>query len=187
MSSESKICFKEPLFKEILCLRAMNFTWLQSCSPVERLLTPKCFTGSADLWVFSDLMPTSESEGHTVYGPDASSSATLFSGQTFDISYGSGSASGAVYSETLTIGSTDGSFTIGGYPLEAATDASDSFTSAYAMSGLFGLDMSTTQLQGPTSEITYMYFLDAYVGSKYYPPCFHHQDAILSVECRLEN
>lgn len=71
-----------------------------------------------------------------------------------------------MYADVLIVGSTQGSLAIGGYPLKAARDASTSLTSAYGISGLFGMDMATYQLQGPNTEPTWLAFVNAYVGGK---------------------
>lgn len=54
-------------------------------------------TGSADLWVFSSSLPSSESSGHTTFDPSQSSTWSDYDGGSWKISYGDGSsASGTV-------------------------------------------------------------------------------------------
>lgn len=62
-------------------------------------------TGSADLWVFSSELSSSESAGHTVYDPSQSGTAQKLQGYTWNITYGDGSSSsGNVYTDTVTVG-----------------------------------------------------------------------------------
>lgn len=59
-------------------------------------------TGSADLWVFSDKLPSSERGQHSIY---KTGDGQIQSGSTWDISYGDGSgASGVVYADKVAIG-----------------------------------------------------------------------------------
>jgi aspergillopepsin I len=59
-------------------------------------------TGSADLWVFSDKLPSSERGQHSIY---KTGGGKLQSGSSWDISYGDGSgASGVVYADKVVIG-----------------------------------------------------------------------------------
>jgi hypothetical protein len=59
-------------------------------------------TGSSDLWVFSDELPSSERTGHAIY---KTSSSKVLSGQTWSITYGDGSgAKGNVYADTVVVG-----------------------------------------------------------------------------------
>lgn len=79
-------------------------------------------TGSADLWVFSTLMPSSEQSGHVVYNP--STSGRKLQGSTWNISYGDGSgASGTVYADKVVVGSV----TATSQAVEAATSVSAQF------------------------------------------------------------
>lgn len=59
-------------------------------------------TGSADLWVYSSELPSSERSGHAYY---TVSSSKKLSGEKWSITYGDGSgASGDVYADTVVIG-----------------------------------------------------------------------------------
>lgn len=89
-------------------------------------LIPPLTSGS---WVFGKGV----SGRDIVYKP--SSSAKKLSDESWSISYGDGSsASGIVYSDTVTIGGT----TVTGQAVEAATTASSQFTSGVE-DGLLGL------------------------------------------------
>ncbi|KAK5132526.1 hypothetical protein LTR08_008910 [Meristemomyces frigidus] len=107
-------------------------------------------TGSADLWVFSTLTPTSESTGHAMYNP--STSGTLKSGETWDITYGDGSgASGTVYADKVVVGGV----TATSQAVEAATSVSSSFTSDTDDDGLLGLAFSSINTVSPTAQTTF--------------------------------
>ncbi|KAK4545226.1 hypothetical protein LTR36_003405 [Oleoguttula mirabilis] len=107
-------------------------------------------TGSADLWVFSTLTPSSESTGHTTYNP--STSGKIKSGYTWDISYGDGSgAAGTVYADKVVVGGV----TATSQAVEAATSVSSTFTSDTANDGLLGLAFSTINTVSPTKQTTF--------------------------------
>ncbi|KAK0311036.1 hypothetical protein LTR82_014486 [Friedmanniomyces endolithicus] len=62
-------------------------------------------TGSADLWVFSNSLPSSDSAGHVTFDPSKSPTFTPYSGATWQIAYGDGSsATGSVGFDSVTIG-----------------------------------------------------------------------------------
>jgi hypothetical protein len=104
-------------------------------SLVQPLLSPVL------LGVFSDAMPTSESSGHAVYSAGNSSTSQLMTGQTFNLGYGSGSASGNVHTDVLELG-----VAISGYPMETALDVSSSFSAQDAISGLWGMSLAVYQV-----------------------------------------
>ncbi|KAF3921023.1 Aspergillopepsin-F [Arthrobotrys entomopaga] len=107
-------------------------------------------TGSADLWVFSSLMPSSQSRGHHVYKP--SSKASQVSGASWDISYGDGSsASGSVYLDTVTIGG----LTVAKQGVEAAKKASSQFTQDNSNDGLVGLAFGSINTVSPHQQKTF--------------------------------
>lgn len=96
-------------------------------------------TGSADLWVFSSELSTSELSGHSYYNPSDSTTATQLEGYTWDISYGDGSgASGVVYTDTVEIGGV----TATSVAVEAATSISSEFSDDTDNDGLVGLAFS---------------------------------------------
>lgn len=106
-------------------------------------------TGSADLWVFSTLLPASEQSGHTLYNPGA---ATLESGQTWSITYGDGSgASGTVYADKVVVGSV----TATSQAVEAATSVSSAFISDTDNDGLLGLAFSSINTVSPNQQTTF--------------------------------
>ncbi|KAJ5894283.1 hypothetical protein N7495_005974 [Penicillium taxi] len=107
-------------------------------------------TGSADLWVFSSDLPKNEQTGHSIYTPG--SSATQLSNYTWSISYGDGSsASGNVYSDTVTVGGV----TTTGQAVEAAKKISTQFTQDQHNDGLLGLAFSTINTVQPLTQTTF--------------------------------
>lgn len=107
-------------------------------------------TGSADLWVFSNLLPSSEETGHTIYTPG--STASQLSGDTWDISYGDGSgASGVVYADKVVVGGV----TATSQAVEAATSVSSTFVSDTDSDGLLGLAFSSINTVSPTQQNTF--------------------------------
>ncbi|KAL4920543.1 aspartic protease pep1 [Aspergillus aurantiobrunneus] len=107
-------------------------------------------TGSADLWVFSNKLPTAQQEGHSVYKP--SESATQMPGYSWKISYGDGSsASGDVYKDTVTVGGV----TAQGQAVEAARQISDEFVQDRNNDGLLGLAFSSINTVEPNAQTTF--------------------------------
>lgn len=106
-------------------------------------------TGSADLWVFSTLTPSSESAGHTKYNPKT---GKKLSGETWSISYGDGSgASGVVYADKVVVGGV----TATSQDVEAATSVSSEFTQDTANDGLLGLAFSSINTVTPNQATTF--------------------------------
>jgi len=90
-------------------------------------------------WVFSSLLPSSESQGHNIYTSSDSSTFKSKSGYTWDIEYADGSgASGSVGTDTVTVGET----TVTGQVIELAKKVSSAFVSD-ASDGLLGLSFSS--------------------------------------------
>lgn len=109
-------------------------------------------TGSADLWVFSSELPSSESSGHAVYNPSKSSTAKELEGYTWNITYGDGSgASGNVYTDTVTVGG----LTVTGQAVELAEDVSSTFISDTESDGLLGLAFSSINTVEPKQQTTF--------------------------------
>ncbi|OQE16136.1 hypothetical protein PENSTE_c025G08130 [Penicillium steckii] len=107
-------------------------------------------TGSADLWVFSTELSTSEQSGHAVYNP--SKSGTKLSGASWDISYGDGSgASGDVYKDTVVVGGV----TASKQAVEAAKQISSQFQQDTDNDGLLGLAFSSINTVSPTPQKTF--------------------------------
>ncbi|OJD34574.1 aspartic endopeptidase pep1 [Diplodia corticola] len=107
-------------------------------------------TGSADLWVFSTLMASTEQTGHAVYDPDTS--GTEKDGYSWEISYGDGSgAAGAVYADKVVVGGV----TATSQAVEAATSVSTSFTQDVDNDGLLGLAFSSINTVEPQSQTTF--------------------------------
>ncbi|KAH9854865.1 acid protease [Lenzites betulinus] len=93
-------------------------------------------TGSSDLWVWSsELGRGASTKGHTIYDPTKSSTAKKASG-SWNISYGDGSsASGNVYTDTVTVAGV----TVKAQAIELAEKLSSSFLSDGGNDGLLGL------------------------------------------------
>ncbi|TKA66599.1 hypothetical protein B0A49_06760 [Cryomyces minteri] len=109
-------------------------------------------TGSADLWVYSTLMPTSEQRGHSVYNPDSSSSSNAQSDNSWTIQYSDGSgASGTVYADKVVVGSV----TATSQAVEAATSVSSAFIKETHNDGLLGLAFSSINTVQPTQQTTF--------------------------------
>ncbi|KZF23980.1 aspartic protease pepA [Xylona heveae TC161] len=109
-------------------------------------------TGSADLWVFSSELPSSEQAGHTVYNPSKSSTAKVKSGYTWSISYGDGSsASGNVYTDTVNVGGT----VVSGQAVELAKKVSSEFVQDTQNDGLLGLAFSSINTVQPQQQNTF--------------------------------
>jgi len=101
-------------------------------------------TGSSDTWVFGASTRTG--------GYKPSSSASKLSGSTWKISYGDGSsASGDVYTDSLTVGST----TVAKQAIERATKASQQFSEGVE-DGLLGLAFDTINTVSPKPVKTFM-------------------------------
>lgn len=109
-------------------------------------------TGSADLWVFSTELSSSEADGHTLYNPDDSSTAQELNGYTWNITYGDGSgASGNVYTDTVTVGG----IAVSGQAVELAEQVSSQFSQDTANDGLLGLAFSSINTVQPQSQTTW--------------------------------
>lgn len=109
-------------------------------------------TGSADFWVFSSSLASSESSGHTVFNPSKSSTWTDYSAGSWQISYGDGSsASGTVGFDKVNIGGA----TATKQAIELATTVSGSFVSDTANDGLVGLAFSSINTVQPQQQSTF--------------------------------
>ncbi|KAF2100754.1 aspartyl protease [Rhizodiscina lignyota] len=106
-------------------------------------------TGSADLWVFSSELPTSEQSGHSIY---KTSSSKEKSGYSWEITYGDQSgASGNVYADKVVIGAV----TATSQAVEAATSVSSQFTQDTDNDGLVGLAFSSINTVEPEAQTTF--------------------------------
>ncbi|KAI4724583.1 aspartyl protease [Aureobasidium sp. EXF-10728] len=116
-------------------------------------------SGSADLWVYSTLQPSSQQSGHSIYDPSMSSTSQLLVGNTWSIKYGDGStASGKVYADKVIVGSV----TATSQAVEAATSVSQSFLNDKNNDGLVGLSFSNINTVSPNQQKT---FFDTVKGS----------------------
>jgi len=107
-------------------------------------------TGSADTWVFSNLMPADMQQGHHVY--NVSETGTLMKGYTWGITYGDSSgASGIVYADKVAVGAA----TVTSMAVEAATSASSSFLSDTQGSGMIGLAWKNINGVSPQQQNTF--------------------------------
>jgi aspergillopepsin I len=107
-------------------------------------------TGSADLWVFSSELSSSESTGHSLYKP--SSNATKLAGYSWSITYGDqSSASGDVYKDFVVVGGVKAS----AQAVEAASQISQQFVNDKNNDGLLGLAFSSINTVKPKSQTTF--------------------------------
>ncbi|TKX19359.1 aspartic protease-like protein [Elsinoe australis] len=106
-------------------------------------------TGSSDLWVYSDLLPSTSQTGHDIY---KTSSGVQMQGYTWAITYGDGSgASGKVYADKVVVGGV----TATSQAVEAATSVSKAFLSDTHSDGLLGLAFSTINTVEPNQQTTF--------------------------------
>ncbi|KAM7212806.1 acid protease [Rhypophila decipiens] len=103
-------------------------------------------TGSADVWVYSDLMAPKKLANRTYYSPEQSTTGTEVANSSWTIQYGDGSyASGKIYTDTISLGGVD----IKGAAVEAATTVSSSMLHDTKISGVFGLPYKLTSQTYP--------------------------------------
>ncbi|KAJ5719275.1 hypothetical protein N7493_007730 [Penicillium malachiteum] len=125
-------------------------------------------TGSADLWVFSSELPSSEQSGHALYKP---SNGTKLSGYTWSISYGDGSsASGDVYKDTVSVGTVKAT----GQAVEAASKISAQFTQDQNNDGLLGLAFSSINTVKPKSQTTFFDTVKSTLASPLFAVALKH-------------
>ncbi|KAK7548075.1 aspartic peptidase domain-containing protein [Phyllosticta citricarpa] len=106
-------------------------------------------TGSSDLWVFSNLMPSAQQLGQNLYNPIVS--GKLIPG-TWSITYGDGSAgAGQVYADKVAVGEV----TATAQAVEAATSASSLFLQDTASDGVLGLAASALNSVRPAKQSTF--------------------------------
>ncbi|KAF2222666.1 aspartyl protease [Elsinoe ampelina] len=106
-------------------------------------------TGSSDLWVYSDLLPSTTTNGHDFYKV---ASGVEKQGYTWGITYGDGSgASGKVYADKVVVGGV----TATSQAVEAATSVSKAFISDVHSDGLLGLAFSTINTVQPYPQTTF--------------------------------
>ena len=87
-------------------------------------------------WVFSSNLPTSQSNGHSVYNPALSSTSKRLDGYSWEIVYGDGSkARGDVGTDTVKVGTT----TVTGQAVELADEISYEFQNDIESDGILGL------------------------------------------------
>ncbi|KAL4816890.1 aspartic protease pep1 [Aspergillus spinulosporus] len=127
-------------------------------------------TGSADLWVFSDELPSSQTTGHSLYKP--SDNATRMSGYSWQISYGDGSSAGGdVYRDTVTVGGV----TAQGQAVEAASHISEQFTQDQNNDGLLGLAFSSINTVQPKAQTTFFDNVKSQLDSPLFAVTLKHQ------------
>ncbi|KAJ5489100.1 Penicillopepsin-2 [Penicillium diatomitis] len=126
-------------------------------------------TGSADLWVFSSELPSSESQGHDLYSP--SPNAQKLSGYSWSISYGDGSnASGDVYEDTVSVGGV----TASRQAVEAAQSVSQQFVSNVGNDGLLGLAFSSINTVQPQAQTTFFDTVQSQLDSPLFAVTLKH-------------
>ncbi|KAL1836534.1 hypothetical protein VTJ49DRAFT_5031 [Mycothermus thermophilus] len=109
-------------------------------------------SGSADLWVFSTLLPPFARAGHQVYDPALSPTSKILSNASFSIFYGDGtSASGSVALDTVDVGGA----VVWNQAVQMATWVSSAFVRDTALSGLLGLAFSKLNTVKPVRQTTF--------------------------------
>ncbi|KAL3491726.1 aspartic protease pep1 [Aspergillus germanicus] len=127
-------------------------------------------TGSADLWVFSEELPSAQQSGHSVYHP--SDNATKLSGYSWSISYGDGSnARGDVYRDAVTIGG----ITAQTQAVEAAQHISRQFLQDQNNDGLLGLAFSTINTVSPRAQTTWFDTVKSQLDAPLFAVTLKHQ------------
>ena len=102
-------------------------------------------------WVFSSELSASAQRGHTIYNPKNSKTAKKLTGSTWSISYGDGStASGDVYTDTVTIGDT----VVQNQAVELAQTVANQFLQDNG-DGLVGLSFSSGNQVRPRAQKTF--------------------------------
>ncbi|KAI1343158.1 secreted aspartic proteinase precursor [Xylariaceae sp. FL0016] len=128
-------------------------------------------TGSADLWVYSTELSSSEQGGHSVYNPSKSRTSKQLSDHTWDISYGDGSgASGNVYTDIVNIGGVS----FRRQAVEAANKVSDQFKQDENNDGLVGLGFSNINTVSPESQKTFFDNVKGSLGSPIFAADLKH-------------
>ncbi|KAJ9631029.1 hypothetical protein H2203_001557 [Taxawa tesnikishii (nom. ined.)] len=118
-------------------------------------------TGSADLWVYSNLQSQTQQSGHTIY--NASRTGKVMNGQTFAITYGDGSsATGKVYADKVTVGGV----TATSQAVEAATSVSDFLLEDPDLDGILGLAFSNVNQVKPSQQKTFFDSVKSSLASK---------------------
>ncbi|KAJ6102273.1 aspergillopepsin A-like aspartic endopeptidase [Penicillium sp. IBT 16267x] len=108
-------------------------------------------TGSADMWVINSELPSSMTEGHTIYSPSKSSTYKNVTGE-FKIEYGDLSyAYGSLAKDTVSIGGAVVKDQVFGLP----TDVSSAFISDTSSNGLVGLSFSSINSFNPGPQKTF--------------------------------
>jgi aspergillopepsin I len=107
--------------------------------------------------MYGDSLPSYQTNGHNLYRPSKSSSAALYKGQSWSLSYTDEStASGIIYNDTVCLGS---SYCVQGYTLEVANKLSNnSGVTATGSDGIIGMGLGLYQAQGPALQENYMAF-----------------------------
>ncbi|KAL3459066.1 aspartic peptidase domain-containing protein [Aspergillus heterothallicus] len=127
-------------------------------------------TGSADLWVFSEELPSAQQSGHSVYRP--SGNATKMSGYSWQISYGDGSnAGGDVYRDTVTIGG----IAARSQAVEAAQHISQQFLQDQNNDGLLGLAFSSINTVSPRAQTTWFDTVKSQLDAPLFAVTLKHQ------------
>lgn len=109
-------------------------------------------SGSADLWVFSTLLPPFARAGHQVYDPARSASSRVLPNANFSIYYGDGtSASGVVVLDTVNVG---GAY-VRNQAVQMANWVSATFVQDKSLSGLLGLAFSKLNTVKPVRQATF--------------------------------
>ncbi|KAK9369623.1 aspartic peptidase domain-containing protein [Lipomyces kononenkoae] len=99
-------------------------------------------TGSYDLWIYSESCTNISCVSHQQFGPENSTTLTVYPSEDFSISYGQGNVSGVVGTDYVEIAGYNVSMGFG-----LAENVANSFN-AFPVDGILGLSASSVQING---------------------------------------
>ncbi|KXT03267.1 hypothetical protein AC578_4754 [Pseudocercospora eumusae] len=109
-------------------------------------------TGSADLWVFSTKLASSDIQGQSVFNPEKSSTFEEYHGASWNITYGDGSGAGGIVGfDVVDIGGS----TVQKQCVELANYVSQAMLSDPNSDGLLGLAFSSINTVEPQQQKTF--------------------------------
>ncbi|KUJ22953.1 acid protease, partial [Mollisia scopiformis] len=109
-------------------------------------------TGSGDFWVWSWLMPDTQTSGRNYYNGSNSSTATRWQGQSFGVDYSAGSLHGLVWQDAVWVDNIG----VGGNPIECAQDVAPFFLNLEGADGVLGLSNAFNDSESPAPQQTWL-------------------------------